>query len=157
MKSKLLAWTAVVLWMAVIFHLSAQVADVSNQLSEGLTEVIVETVERVVPSADIAAESLNHIVRKHAHFFAYLVLGVLTINALRTSGVKGTWGVAVALLICVVYAVSDEVHQLFVPGRGGQVTDVIIDSAGATVGLCIYRLGCKAVTRLQDRAKPADA
>ncbi len=38
----------------------------------------------------------------------------------------------------ILYAVSDEVHQLFVPGRGGQLTDVIIDTAGAGAGLGIY-------------------
>jgi VanZ family protein len=82
----------------------------------------------------------NRILRKNAHYFAYLVLGILVINALRISGVKG-WRVCVlALGICVLYAVSDEVHQLFVPGRGGQVRDVLIDSAGATVGLGLYQV-----------------
>ncbi|MFP5109854.1 VanZ family protein [Neobacillus sp. C211] len=40
--------------------------------------------------------------------------------------------------ICVLFAVSDEFHQLFVAGRGAQVKDVFIDSAGAIVGIVIY-------------------
>lgn len=43
-----------------------------------------------------------------------------------------------ALATCIVYAVSDEIHQLFVPGRGAQVKDVMIDSTGAFAGIIIY-------------------
>ena len=42
-----------------------------------------------------------------------------------------------AFLICVIYAISDEIHQLFVPGRAGQVRDVLIDSAGSFLGIII--------------------
>lgn len=76
-------------------------------------------------------------VRKNAHFFVYLVLGVFVINALRRSGVRGYRCVVYALLICILYAASDELHQVFVPGRGAQVKDVIIDSAGACVGILV--------------------
>lgn len=74
-------------------------------------------------------------IRKTAHFSVYLLLGVLVMNALRRSGVIGLKAVALAIGICVLYAVSDEVHQLFVPGRGGQARDVLIDSAGAILGI----------------------
>ena len=45
---------------------------------------------------------------------------------------------ALALIVCVLYAISDEVHQMFVPGRGPGIKDVLIDSAGATVGIGVY-------------------
>jgi len=67
------------------------------------------------------------------------------INALRRSGVNEYRSVVLALGICVLFAISDEVHQLFVPGRGGQVSDVLIDSAGASVGLGIYLLVSRVV------------
>lgn len=67
---------------------------------------------------------------------------------LRISGVDRSKRIAIALLTCVLYAISDEVHQSFVPGRGAQVKDVLIDSAGAIVGigmsLGLSRLGKKA-------------
>ena len=62
------------------------------------------------------------------------------INALRRSGVYGYRSIVLVLLICVLYAISDEVHQLFVPDRGGEVKDIIIDSVGATVGIGVYLL-----------------
>ena len=135
---KIISWTAVILWMGFIFHLSHQPATVSNELSTGVTEVIVRTVERVAPNREFDIKRFNHIIRKNAHFFIYLVLGVFVINAFRASGVYGYRGMALALLVCVLYAISDEVHQMFIPGRGPGVKDVLIDSAGATVGIGVY-------------------
>ena len=138
---------AVIFWMALIFNLSHQPATESNQLSTGITEMVVNFIEKVAPNWDVDIRSFNHIVRKNAHFFAYLVLGILVINALRRSGVVGIRSMILALLICILYAISDEVHQLFVPGRGAQIRDVIIDSAGATVGIGVYLLLGRVVMR----------
>lgn len=138
MKRKILPWILVLLWMALIFYLSHQPATKSNGLSKGTTEIIVKTVEKVAPKVDINKRNFNHIIRKNAHLFAYLVLGILVANGLRSIGVVGYRAIGFALLICVIYAISDEVHQLFVPGRGGQVKDVLIDSAGAVVGILGY-------------------
>ncbi len=140
---KILSWVAVLLWMVLIFNLSSQVAEQSNQLSTRITKVIVETVEKVAPNAEFDMKSFNNRLRKHAHFFAYLILGILVSKVLRRSGVYGYRSVIIALGICILYAISDEVHQLFIPGRGGQVKDVIIDSAGASVGIAVYLLIAK--------------
>lgn len=129
--------------MVLIFYLSHQPAHKSNQLSKGATEIVVETVERVAPRVDINKRNFNHILRKKAHFFTYLVLGILVASGLRKSGLVGYKLVGLAILICVLYAISDEMHQLFVPGRGGQVRDVLIDSAGAIVGIGIHLRLCK--------------
>lgn len=138
MKRKVLPWLLVILWMALIFYLSHQPANTSNGLSKGATEIIVETVEKIAPSVDINIKNFNHNLRKNAHFFAYLVLGILVVNGLRSIGIVGYKAMSLALFICILYAISDEVHQLFVPGRGGQIKDVIIDSAGAVVGILGY-------------------
>ncbi|KUO49329.1 MAG: VanZ family protein [Desulfitibacter sp. BRH_c19] len=138
--NKFLSWILVVLFMVVIFYLSHQPAIESDQLSTGITEIIIKTIEKVVPNADFDIGSFNHIIRKNAHFFAYLVLGVLVINAMRRSGVSGYRSVGIALVICALYAVSDEVHQLFIIGRSGELRDVLIDSAGASAGVGVYCL-----------------
>lgn len=115
MKRKIYPWVLVVLWMALIFYLSHKPATESNELSKGITKIIVETVEKVTPDVDIEVGRFNHIVRKNAHFFSYLVLGILVTNGLRSSETKRYIGFA--LLICVLYAISDEIHQIYVPGR----------------------------------------
>lgn len=84
------------------------------------------------------ADILHTVVRKGAHFGAYFILGILTLNGLRQVGGKGAKAAALALCLCFLYAITDEIHQLFIPGRSGQITDVLIDTAGAAAGIGIF-------------------
>lgn len=136
-KQKLFSWVIVALWMAMIFYFSAQVANQSEHLSSGVSRMIIGVIEKIIPDAAFDMDLFNHIVRKNAHFFVYLILGGLVFNALKRSGFQGVRSIGVAILICFLYAVSDELHQLFVPGRAGQVKDVLIDSSGACVGILV--------------------
>lgn len=137
-KRVIISWAVVLLWMAVIFTLSSQPAADSNKLSKGITEVVLETVERINPEKDFDIDDFNNIIRKNAHFFAYLFLGGIVLNALRLS-LHRSWiyRAFIAVAICGMYAVSDEIHQMFVPGRGAQLSDVLIDTSSAVVGIAI--------------------
>lgn len=136
----IISWLLVILWMGLIFNLSHKPASESNKMSKGISQTIVETIEKVAPNSDIDKSIFNNLLRKVAHFLAYLVLGVLLANSLKNNGISGYKGVVSAIFICVLYAISDEVHQLFVPGRGGQIKDVIIDSAGGLVGILSFEV-----------------
>lgn len=105
---KILSWTAVILWMVLIFNMSSQIAKESSQISTGITEIIIKIIEKIIPNTNFDIGSFNHIVRKNAHFIAYLVLGVLALNALRRSGLYGYRRLALALGICILYAISDD-------------------------------------------------
>lgn len=142
---KYMSWVAVLLWMSLIFYLSHQPANVSSELSGGVSNVIVTLVEKVAPNADLDFSNFNHIVRKNAHFIIYLVLGILVMNALRQSTVYGFKSAGIALVICIIYAISDEVHQVFIPGRSGELRDVIIDTVGSGIGIGVYLLMCSVV------------
>ncbi|WP_453993300.1 VanZ family protein [Bacillus nitroreducens] len=137
---KRLSWIAVILCMAAIFHFSHQPAEKSDNLSKGITKTIVEKVEKVSPEKEFNLRKANQVVRKNAHFFIYLVLGALLLKALNRSKVYGIRAITFALTLSVLFAISDELHQLFVPGRGAQVSDVLIDSAGAITGIGLYLL-----------------
>lgn len=80
---------------------------------------------------------LGTIVRKTAHVCEYALLGYLVYLLLKEHGCGRPW---LAFVICFAYAVTDEVHQYFVPGRTGSVTDVLIDSAGITIGTVADRI-----------------
>lgn len=138
--NKIISWAAVILWMGLIFYLSHQPAVQSSQLSTAITEAIAEKVEKFNPHTVLDKSRLSHLVRKHAHFLIYLVLGFLVAHAIKLSKRWAVW-------ISVLYAVSDEGHQLFVPGRGAQFTDVLIDSAGAMVGISLYIFMIKVLKR----------
>ncbi|WP_246637732.1 VanZ family protein [Crassaminicella profunda] len=82
--------------MLLIFNLSSQAAEQSNQLSTDITKVIVKTVEKVHLKVSFDIKNFNHIIRKNAHFFAYLVLGLLVMNAMKKIG---PWCLSLNLLI----------------------------------------------------------
>ncbi len=134
-NSKVLSWMAVLIWMAVIFGFSHQPATVSSGMSSGITETIVHAISKVSSEAAIDTDTLHTFVRKNAHFFVYLILGIFVFRALRQSGLIGYRGAFSALIICTLYAISDETHQLFIAGRSGELRDVLIDSSGAFVGI----------------------
>jgi len=142
-RKLLLSWGAVVAWMIMIFMFSAQPATSSNQLSLGVTEAVLNIISSLF---DIGTESipnnsflglLNHVVRKFAHGTVYAVLYLLVVNAFKRSGVKGKKRYIFSFIYCAAYACTDELHQLFVPGRGCRLTDVFIDCMGAAIGLII--------------------
>lgn len=126
----------------MIFMFSAQPATKSNELSTGFTRVLVETLGEILPfeietsTAIKSIGQLNHYIRKSAHFSVYLILGILVYRALSKGNYRNK-KIITALIICVIYAATDEFHQLFVPGRGGQFKDIFIDSLGAFVGITI--------------------
>ena len=133
-------WLVVLIWMGLIFFLSSQQAADSNQLSTGISKFIMGLISGILPGLSPQVQWLNHIVRKNAHFIAYLILGLLQVNALYLNGKRGGKAFILALLISFLYAASDEFHQTFVPGRSGELRDVMIDTAGALTGIGTYML-----------------
>lgn len=58
-----------------------------------------------------------------------------------------------ALLCGMSYAIFDEIHQLFIDGRSGQITDVIIDSIGVAIGICVFMVMYKIIIKFIDKRK----
>jgi VanZ family protein len=142
--SILISWLAAFLWMLLIFSLSSQPASQSSELSGNITKVIIEIISKIIP-LDIESSTttdfilqFDHMVRKFAHGSVYFVLAILIMNAFMKSGGEVFRTAACTLIFCIFYAVGDEVHQLFVPGRSGQIKDILIDSIGAIVGIGLY-------------------
>lgn len=91
---------------------------------------------------DTSITYAGRLIRKSAHFISYLILGFLVSHALKNDASAASaiaWKRrGISLLLCVAYAISDELHQLFVPGRGPMLKDVLIDGSGATLGILIF-------------------
>lgn len=143
-----LSWILVAIWMIVIYNFSAKPAEQSDELSKKAAEVIIETIEKVnLIEIDTNRVNLidqyNHIVRKYAHACVYFILGLLTYNAFRMSNQNSFKVFTYSFLLCFGYAISDESHQLFVFGRSGQATDVLIDLTGAIIGISIFAFAVK--------------
>lgn len=122
--------------MAVIFMFSMQDGNQSSGTSGQLLLKIGKWMGIDLVHLPIM-DTLQFIIRKCAHMFSYFVLGILSYRAV--SLIQPLKPYRYAALITVLYACSDEIHQLFVPGRSGQIQDVLIDSMGMLIGFgCIY-------------------
>ena len=130
-------WIPVILWMSLIFILSHQDASRSSQLSGGLLTAVIEVLTGMFKGLSLNPETLHFLIRKGAHFGAYLILGLFTAHAMEPKSRKEwMW----TLVICIIYAASDEYHQTFIPGRSGELKDVLIDSSGSFTGITLYGL-----------------
>ena len=139
---------AVLAVMAAIFAFSSFNGNDSGAQSGFFSNMIAKTFVKGFAgySATEKAETVAKIslfVRKAAHFTEFAALGaaVFVHVALTDRAKKGSLRMLRAALIAlpfsVLYAASDEVHQLFVAGRAGVFTDVLIDSAGALSGILL--------------------
>src|SRR5690625_2838126 len=111
------SWLPAFVWMAIIFYLSHQPAYESTQLSSGLVMFLINLSSSFFHLPNEYFELVSFMVRKLAHFFTYFILGYLVIRALNKNANLSLKLLYTAFLICFCYAISDEIHQLFVLGR----------------------------------------
>ena len=147
MSVKIHKWLLICLtlgMMVVIFCFSAEPADTSDHTSGFLVNIILPVVcpsfNELTPEAQTAVyDTLQHIVRKLAHFTEFAVLGLLlrlTFECLWPGKMLSLW----AWLAGTFYAGTDELHQLLVSARSGQIQDVILDSFGVIAGITVARI-----------------
>lgn len=132
------SWFMVFGQMGLIFYFSSQPREQSSQMSRGIAEIVYEAVRRSSPrlAERIDPGNLHRFIRKNAHFLLFMILGTLTANAMKAIGGSRME----SFIICIVYAVFDEIHQEFVPGRAGELRDIFIDGAGALCGIWLFAM-----------------
>ncbi len=142
----------VLLWLLVILGFSSQPDVRSYEVSGSVSYQLVKCYNQLMHIQQTPQEMeetvlrIGYPVRKAAHMIEYAVLALLflaTYSAYskRTEGTAGIWilcGCALLSVFCC--ACTDEFHQLFVQGREGKFTDVLIDSAGAATALLVAGL-----------------
>jgi VanZ family protein len=106
-------WLPVAAWAGLIFALSS------------------------IPDLGTGLGGWDLMLRKAAHLAEYAILGALLARALQTAVLSWTW---IAWVAGTAYAASDELHQMFVPGRQGSLLDLAIDSVGVALGVLVVRL-----------------
>ncbi len=135
----IILWLLVVSWMGFIFSMSAQPAVVSSETSGNTLRAIFNVIYPGFKSFDEARQQEiidqnQHFIRKTAHFSAYTLMGILISLAVAQHISRFS---LISYGIGTLYAVSDEIHQTYVPGRSGQISDVLLDSAGVALGCII--------------------
>lgn len=141
-KNKIISLMLLVACMILIFMFSAQNGNISGELSEGITYKIARFIINDFENFSVKKQTeivhgMHFYIRKAAHFSIYALLGFLAyINAQFYIKTKKK-AIITSLIFCLLYAVSDEVHQLFSDGRCGSPVDVTIDFSGSFVGTMI--------------------
>lgn len=118
-----------VIWMVVVFGLSNQNGEESGNLSRAVANFL-------AGGDTIKAEQLEPLVRKVAHMTEYAIGGMLFYGITLTypDGIRKK-KIVLSLAFVILYAATDELHQLFINSRNGCVTDVIIDTVGGVLGI----------------------
>ena len=120
-----------ILWMLFVFMMSHTSATGSSNQSGLITDFL----SNILKIDNV--EVLEIIIRKCAHLFEYIVLGILVINCLKDYKIKKY--IFLSIIFCIIYACTDELHQLFIPGRSGNIIDVAIDTLGSIIGIVLYK------------------
>ena len=124
-----------------IFNFSNQNGEKSGSLSRKVTEEVTKNINRIQKLEKSEKEKvlgkIEHYIRKLAHFSLYFIVGTLTMSLMCTFDLKNVKRIFISLGIGAFYAMSDEFHQAFIPGRGPCITDVLIDSCGVLTGICV--------------------
>ena len=142
---KLVVWLMVLAVSAAIFGFSSQPAEQSSEVSRG---IVVKVLEKSVsgyndmPKAEKTnlIKKYHNFVRKLAHYSLYTLWGILTSCLFQLYNIKRYRQIILTVAAGFIFAGSDEIHQLFVPGRSGQFTDVLLDTIGVLTGCCINAL-----------------
>ncbi len=119
------SWVLVIICMGIIFFLSAQNGEESSDLSGSFVMAFLNGLGIVIDEG---------LLRSIAHCLEFMGLSVLFFNAIYV-----TWFLKLTPIIAffgtVLYAITDEIHQIFVPGRAFQISDILVDSTGALIGV----------------------
>lgn len=132
--------------MFLIWGFSANSGEVSSGQSQGIVSHVIDFVEDVTDitlskeEQFIWEERIHTPVRKMAHITEYMIFALTVAfpfsHYLRNAKMIRRF----TFIFCILYASTDEIHQRFIPGRSGQFRDVIIDGIGIGMGIFIYSL-----------------
>lgn len=133
---KIIKLLFLVSWLATIYYLSSQNGELSGDLSNSLLYKV-GVFFNVSDPANFVLQ-YESLFRKFAHFSEYCILGFLLYLTLIEFVHHKT--LLLTIVLCVIYAISDEIHQLYVVGRVFAFVDIVIDSIGAYCGSSFIHL-----------------
>ena len=126
-----------IIWLVVIFILSSYNAKDSSKLSD---KVLKSGASKIISNKKTLKKVVNSLglpIRKIAHFIEYMFLGILVYLVSLSFNLTDPFMV---LVICLILACLDEIHQFFVPDRTCRILDIIIDVLGTGLGVLIVYL-----------------
>lgn len=147
MKIKILRAILIILLLGIfyiIFGFSGQEGEKSGSISRQITEAVTKNIKQIQTleetQKEITLKKIEHIIRKLAHFSLYTVVGILMMSLMSTYNIEQIKRYGISLGVGMIYAISDEIHQSFIPDRTPAVGDVFIDTCGVIFGIILVRV-----------------
>lgn len=137
----MVSWVLVAVCMGIIFFLSAQSGEESSDLSGSFVMALLEW---------LGIKINEGLLRVIAHCLEFMGLSVLLFNATYAT-LETKLTPIIAFLGTVFYAITDEIHQIFVPGRAFQISDILVDSTGALLGVIASFIILQAILFIKKR------
>ena len=143
---KLLPWIGALVVAGAIFYLSSQPALISSVESKTVLFDAMKVMRSIFrfdmkDSTMMAiSDRFNEMARGCMHGAIYFVLGLLIYAAVRRKCKKSAYAILMSMVLCFSYGLLDEVHQLFVPGRAFQLSDLMMDFSGSLIGIALICL-----------------
>lgn len=134
-----------IVWLLVIFLFSNQNGVSSKQLSRQVLDKII-SISSYVTHQPISPEKKEQIIKKYhpiirkiAHFTIYFILGILIYLVVCFDRENKKWLLWLSIVFCILYACSDEIHQILSVGRTFKIKDIIIDTIGSLSGIFLIK------------------
>lgn len=129
------------LTFATIFNFSSQDGQTSGNLSRKVARKVVDvfpyTKNLSENTKNKIVEKSQPIIRKGAHFSIYMLVGIFIMSFISTYKLHLKYKFSISILVGLIYAITDEIHQSFTPGRTPSVIDVGIDTCGVFLGIIL--------------------
>lgn len=141
---RVLAFLPMICMMLVIWGFSSNNGDVSSGQSLTIVNSLVAATEQLSGQVLTAKERLlweeriHTPIRKMAHMTEYMIFSLTVAIPLMLYCKKKKKILWITFIYCTLYACLDEIHQLFVPERSGQITDVFVDAIGIGIGVFLF-------------------
>ena len=138
---KLVILIFIILWMITIFMFSNQGGTESSGVSKRITNSIVDFLHITDGCEEKETikviNNIEHIIRKLAHYSLYAIGGFLIFLEINMFKISFLLKILYTQILGTLYACTDELHQLMIPKRSGEIRDVIIDSCGVFSGIIV--------------------
>lgn len=129
-----------VMWFLLVGFLGHQQARSSDRLSKNMAEVAIVVVDVIHPEANYTIDGLNRDLRNFAHVGVYMIMAFLLANVLSLRKIGTFKAFVLALIVTIILGILDEIRQIYVPGRGYEIKDIILDSYGSLIGSSLFLL-----------------
>ena len=151
---KILKIILIIIWMIIVFLFSGQKGAESGETSRKVTVEIMQMITgKNIDENNPLIEKMETVIRKLAHYTIYTIGGFLIMNYVYTIEKSQKQKILYSIAFGAGYAITDELHQYFVPERSARVFDVVIDTTGVVTGIIIYILLMKVIEKVINNRK----